>query len=70
MSWRVRVVVLLACIVLAGGCTSREVYQSSQGARRAQCGRVLEADLRAACYQSADRDFDSYQCDREAATRR
>ena len=70
MSRRIGVVVLLACTVLAGGCTSREVYQSSQGARRAQCDRILEADRRAACYQSADRDFDSYQRDREAATRR
>jgi len=55
-------------IVLAG-CAGKDLYQTSQGFRRAQCERILEADRRADCMRNADRDWESYERDRERARR-
>ena len=54
---------------LLAGCASQDVYQRSQGFRRAQCERILEDDRRADCMRNADRDWESYERDRERARR-
>ena len=55
--------IVLAC------CAGQDIYQTSQGFRRAQCERILEADRRADCLRNADRDWESYERDRERARR-
>ncbi|MFN9772800.1 MAG: hypothetical protein ACK54X_09270 [Burkholderiales bacterium] len=56
----------LAALLLAG-CTSREVYQASQGWRRSTCDGMVEPERRAACLERADRDYDAYRREREPA---
>jgi hypothetical protein len=63
---RVTLAATLAAVLLAG-CTSREVYQSSQGWRRSTCDGIVEPERRAACLERADRDYGAYRREREPA---
>jgi hypothetical protein len=63
-----RALVAVVAAVLAG-CTSRELYQGSQGWRRSTCDAIVEAERRAACLERADRDYDDYRRDRPPAAR-
>ena len=71
MTWLAARRVLVGGILAGGlaGCASQDVYQSAQGFRRSQCERILEADRRADCMRNADRDWESYERDRERARR-
>jgi len=64
-----RFVLGVVLTVVVAGCAGKDLYQTSQGFRRAQCERILEADRRADCMRNADRDWESYERDRERARR-
>jgi hypothetical protein len=64
-----RLLLGVALASILAGCAGKDIYQTSQGFRRTQCERILEADRRAACLQNADRDWQSYERDRERARR-
>lgn len=58
--------VLLA--VLAGaGCTTEQIYNSAQGWRRSECNRIVDEAQRARCMTEADRSFDAYRREADAA---
>lgn len=65
-TWPALVATAVAAATLAG-CTSREVYQASQGWRRSTCDGIVEPERRAACLERADRDYDAYRREREPA---
>jgi hypothetical protein len=64
-----RLVLGTVLAAVLAGCAGKDLYQTSQGFRRAQCERILEADRRADCMRNADRDWESYERDRERARR-
>jgi hypothetical protein len=64
-----RLVLGTVLAAVLAGCAGQDLYQTSQGFRRAQCERILEADRRADCMRNADRDWESYERDRERARR-
>jgi hypothetical protein len=64
----VRAALLVTAIAaVLAGCTSREVYQGSQGWRRSTCDGIVDPERRAACLERADRDYDAYRREREPA---
>ncbi len=67
---RARAAMLAAAVAATlAGCTSRELYQGSQGWRRSTCDGIVDPERHAACLERADRDYDAYRREREPAPR-
>jgi len=52
---------LLLAVVLAGGCTSEQIYNSAQGWRRSECYKMRDLTQREHCLAEADRPYDAYR---------
>ncbi len=52
---------LLLAAVLAGGCTSEQVYNSAQGWRRNECYKIADLAQRERCLVDANRPYDAYR---------
>ncbi len=48
------------------GCSSQQVYQSSQGLRQGECDRIMDEAKREACLQEANKSWPEYEKDRKA----
>jgi hypothetical protein len=51
---------LLVLAVLAGGCTSEQMYGTGQNWQRNQCNRMPDGDERRECMARADVWYDDY----------
>jgi outer membrane biogenesis lipoprotein LolB len=61
-----RRVLAVLCLLLAG-CSSQQVYDSSQGWRQNECNKLLDPDKQRACLEQADKSYDEYQRQKKAA---
>ena len=50
---------LLAAVV-AGGCSSEQIYNAAQGWRRSECYKIGDLDQRERCLKEASRPYDAY----------
>lgn len=69
MRWcgsRMRGLVLLS-ILVASGCSGRQIYQSAAGWRLNECQKILDDGERARCVQQANKDYDTYRKEGDAA---
>lgn len=49
-------------VLLLTGCTSREIYDASQGWRRNECNKIAEQEKRDRCLkEEAGRSYDDYR---------
>ena len=56
-----RLAVLLLAATLAGGCTSAEIYNASQGWRQNECNKIGDSERRERCLkEEANRPYDAY----------
>jgi len=56
-----RLAMLLLAAALAGGCTSKEIYNASQGWRQNECNKIGDPDRRERCLkEEANRPYDAY----------
>jgi hypothetical protein len=60
-------VVLLLLAALLAGCSSKQLYASGQQWQRSECRKIEDRDERMRCEQGADRSYESYQAQTEAA---
>ena len=51
---------------LMSGCSSQQVYQSSQGLRQGECDRIMDVSKREACLQEANKSWPEYDKERKA----
>ena len=63
---QVYVLILASTLVLAG-CSGRQIYQSATGWRQNECQKILENAERARCMEQANKDYDTYTKERNAA---
>jgi len=61
-------VLLIVLTVAAHGCTSQQLYGSGQAWQKQECSKVMDAQQRARCMDSAARSYEEYR--REATTAR
>lgn len=60
-SRRLTMKALLLATALAAGCTSKEIYNASQGWRQNECNKIGDADRRDRCLkEEANRPYDAY----------
>ncbi len=61
----------LALCLLAGaslaGCSSRQLYAGGQQWQRSECQKIDDRGERSRCAQSADRSYESYRAQTDAA---
>lgn len=57
----------LCVMVLAAGCTSKQIYTSAEGWRRHECTNVIDADERNRCFEAAGTTYEEYKREQEAA---
>ena len=55
--------VALVAALLAGGCSSREIYDASLGWRKNECLKIGDLDRRERCMKEADRSYDAYRAE-------
>ena len=65
-STAVGIIAILASVV-AGGCSSQEVYGAGQAWQRQECSKMTDSQDRGRCMASASRSYDEYKRDAEAA---
>lgn len=58
--------ILVSMLVLAG-CSGRQIYQSAAGLRQNECQKILESAERARCMEQANKDYDTYNKERNVA---
>ena len=52
---------LLLALTLAAGCTSKEIYNVSQGWRQNECNKIGDTERRERCLkEEANRPFEAY----------
>ena len=49
------------------GCSSQQLYATSQGWQKQECQKILEREQRMRCEQSAATSYERYQADATAA---
>ena len=60
-------VLMLASLLVAAGCSARQVYQSATGWRQNECQKILHDAERARCMEEANKDFDTYSKQKNAS---
>jgi hypothetical protein len=60
-------VLILASMLVLAGCSGRQVYQSATGWRQNECQKILESAERARCMEQANKDYDTYSKEKNAA---
>jgi hypothetical protein len=56
-----RLPALLLVASLAGGCTSKEIYNASQGWRQNECNKIGDTERRERCLkEEANRPYEAY----------
>ncbi len=55
---------LIATLLALTACTNRQAYDSLQGARQQECGKIVDANERARCYGVASQPYDRYEQER------
>jgi hypothetical protein len=63
----VTAVTLAFSLFLLAGCSNREVYDSMQGAKQNECNKIVDNNERQRCFEDANKSYDRYQREREAA---
>lgn len=58
--------VWLGLVLMLAACSERQVYQSSQGWRQNECGKIVDVEKNEACLRDANKPYTDYQKDREA----
>jgi hypothetical protein len=46
-------------------CSNREVYDSLQGARQQECGKIIDDSARQRCFSEAGKSHDRYEKERQ-----
>jgi hypothetical protein len=60
---------LIVCglVLLASGCTAKQVYESAQGMRQNECSKIVNPDERSQCLETANTSYEKYKRDRDEA---
>lgn len=58
------VLIFLSVVIILGGCSSRDLYNAAQQNRLQECSKLYGAQ-RADCEARYQKDFDTYQRERE-----
>lgn len=61
------IVVMVLAAVLLASCSSRQVYDSAQGWRQNECNKIVDPDKQRACLEEADKSYDAYKKEKDAA---
>ncbi len=69
MSNRLRLVIC-GLVLLASGCTAKQVYESAQGLRLNECNKIVNQDERAQCVETANTSYEKYKRDRDEAIKK
>jgi hypothetical protein len=56
---------LIVPLLTLTACSNREVYDSLQGARQNECGKIVDDNTRQQCYSDAGKSHDHYEKDRQ-----
>lgn len=58
---------ILLSMLVASGCSGRQIYQSAAGWRLNECQKILDDGARARCVEQANKDYDTYRKEGNAA---
>lgn len=58
---------LAPALLALSGCSNRQVYDSLQGAKQNECSKVVDNSERQRCFDDANKSYDRYRREREAA---
>jgi hypothetical protein len=58
---------ILASMLILAGCSGRQIYQSAASWRQNECQKILEGAERARCMEQANKDYDTYNKERNAS---
>lgn len=64
---RLQALALTLAMAVLGGCSSQQLYATGQAAQRNECRKIEDRDERTRCERSADRSYDNYKAQTEAA---
>ncbi|MDB6060228.1 MAG: hypothetical protein JWM78_331 [Verrucomicrobiaceae bacterium] len=56
---------ILLAVMLLGGCSHEQLYNSMQGARDEKCQKIIDGGERARCLDNAHQPYDKYRQQRE-----
>lgn len=59
----------LILLLLLAACSGRQVYDAGQGWRQSECSKESSPEKQQQCLDEANRPFELYQRERDAATR-
>jgi hypothetical protein len=58
---------IAAVLLTLNGCSNREVYNSLQGAKQNECNKIVDNNERQRCFENANKNYDRYQQQKDAA---
>ncbi|OFE12160.1 hypothetical protein PHACT_02610 [Pseudohongiella acticola] len=66
-SARIALLLIVACLLALSGCSNRGVYEGIQASNRLECHRLPPSQFDD-CMQRANKSFNEYERERQAAT--
>ncbi|MBA4394420.1 MAG: hypothetical protein C0407_12785 [Desulfobacca sp.] len=54
-------------VLMATGCTAKQVYGSAQGMRQHECNKIVNQEERTQCVEIANTSYEKYKRERDEA---